>query len=112
MFISTARAELETYEGHGEYLMTDETIEYAKEQAKLEAERDVIRQVCFHVTGISQISDSILDYDEISGETEGIIRIIDVKYKLIPEKDNFIICAIIKAEVDTEELDKLFKMER
>ena len=108
-FISIAQAEIETYEGCGEYLMTNETVEYSKEQAKLEAERDVIRQACFHVTGISQSKDSALDYDEIFGETEGIIRILDIKYKLIPKKDDFIIRAIIKAEIDTEKLDEVFK---
>ena len=112
MFISIVQAEIETYEGYGEYLRTDETIEYSKEQAKIEAERDVIRQAYFHVTSISQSSDSILDYDEIFGETEGIIRILEVKYKLIPEKENYIIRAIIKAEVDTEELEELFKQAR
>ena len=109
IFMSVAQAEIEIYEGYGDYLRTDETIEYAKEQAKIEAERYIIRQAYFHVTGISKSSDSILDYDEILGETEGIIRILDVKYKIIPEKDNFIIRAIIKAEVDTEELEKLLE---
>ena len=103
----TAQAEIEIYEGRGEFLRTDETVEYAKGQAKIEAERDVMRQAYFHVTGISQSSDSVLDYDEIFGETEGIIRILDIKYKLIPEKENFLIRATIKAEVDTEALDKL-----
>ena len=107
MFMLTAQAEIEIYEGRGEFLRTDETVEYAKGQAKIEAERDVMRQAYFHVTGISQSSDSVLDYDEIFGETEGIIRILDIKYKLIPEKENFLIRATIKAEVDTEALDKL-----
>ena len=109
ILISTAQAEIEIYEGRGEYLRTDETIEYSKKQAKIEAERDIIRQAYFHVTGISQSSDSVLDYDEVFGESEGIIRILDVKYKLIPEKENYIIRAIIKAEVDTEELNRVLK---
>ena len=107
MFISIAQAEIETYEGRGEYLRTDETIEYSKEQAKLEAERDVSRQVCMYIRGRYQNRDSTLDEDELFGDTESIIRIIDIKYKLIPEKENFIIRAIIKAEVDMEELDRL-----
>ena len=109
ILISTAQAEIEIYEGRGEYLRTDETIEYSKKQAKIEAERDIIRQAYFHVTGISQSSDSVLDYDEVFGESEGIIRILDVKYKLIPEKENYIIRAIVKAEVDTEELNRVLK---
>ena len=109
IFISNVQAGVETFEGHGDYLRTDETIEYSKEQAKIEAERDIIRQAYFHVTGISQSSDSVLDYDEVFGESEGIIRILDVKYKLIPEKENYIIRAIVKAEVDTEELNRVLK---
>ena len=108
MFMLTAQAEIETYEGHGEFLRTDETMEYAKQEAKLEAERDISRQVYIHIKQHSQSTDSVLDYDEIVAETENIIRIIDVKYHLVPEKETFIVRAIIKAEVDTDELAKLY----
>ena len=108
IFMPIAQAEIEIYEGHGDYLKTDETIEYAKEQAKIEAERDISHQVYTYIKSHSQNKDSTLDYDEVFGETESIIRIIEVKYNLIPEKENIIIRATIKAEIDTDELEKIY----
>ena len=108
IFISNVQAEVETFEGHGDFLWTEgESIEESKETAKLEALRYISQQVYIEIRNRQKNRDSILDYDEIEGKTESIIRIINEGYKLMPEKEGIIIRAIIIAEVDIEELEKL-----
>ena len=104
---SSVSAETLTFEGKGEYLLSDETVEYAKRVAKKEAMRDIARQVCIQMQTETNVEDITLDFDEITGDTESILHITDVKYNLKPEDDNIIVCATVKAEVDTDEIDKV-----
>ena len=107
VFANVASAEIITLDGKGEYLMTDETLDYAKNMAKTEAERDISRQAYMHVMANSKNVDNVSDFDEIVGDTESIMHIIAVKYSLTPEGDNYVIHAAIKAEIDTDELERV-----
>ena len=110
IFISNVQAEVETFEGHGDFLWTKgESIEESKETAKIEALRYISQQVYTEIKNRQQNKDSTLDYDEIEGKTESIIRIMNEEYKLIEEKEGFIIRAIIIAEVDIDEIEQLLK---
>ncbi len=102
---SPVNAEVKIYEGDGEYYMTDETLDVAKEQAKKEAVRNLSEQIFVYVKSESESRDSALENDEVETITENYIKIIDVKYKIeVGEKDEFIVKAKIKAEIDTEDV--------
>ena len=112
MLRSTVHAEIIHFTGKGSYFMTTESVEYSKGMAKTEAIRDISRQAYMHVKGDTKTIDSMLDIDEIVGDTESIMHILNVKYHLKAEGDNCNVQAIVDAEIDTEELDKLFKRDK
>ena len=45
----TVHAEIKTYSGVGEYLMTTETVDFAKNQAEIFAERDILDKIRVYV---------------------------------------------------------------
>ena len=105
---SVAYAEVRTYEGIGSFLVVNETLESAKEQAKLNAERHIAEEVCAELQSDTESEDGKLTKDEIILMTEGVMKIIDVKYQLDSnENGNIIVRATVTAEVDTEEVEKL-----
>lgn len=105
---SVAHAEARTYEGIGSFLVVNETLEFAKEQAKLNAERHIAEEVCADLQSDTESENGKLTKDEIILMTEGMMKIIDVKYQLDSKEDgDFIVRATVTAEVDTEELEKL-----
>lgn len=108
--VSVAHAEIRIYEGIGLFEVVNETLEYAKEQAKLNAERHIAEEVCAELQSDTEIENGKLTKDEIILMTEGVMKIIDVKYQLESKEDgNFIVRATVTAEVDTEELEKLLE---
>ena len=107
IFVSTVCAEIKTYEGIGEFEITGESLEYAKNQAKLQAEREISEQIYVQIKSDSKVKNSVLEYDEIIVITESLMKIIEINYKLLPNEKNSIICAMVKAEIDTEEIEKL-----
>ena len=106
IFVSTVYAEIKTYEGVGEFEITGESLEYAKNQAKLQAERAISEQIYFQVKSNSKVKNNVLAHDEIIVITESLMKIIEINYKLLPNEKNPIICAVVKAEIDTEEIEK------
>ena len=111
MITSIAQAEVKTYEGIGEYIIkSDETTSFAKHQAQLEAERNIAEQVYVYVQSQTEVEKQTLSHDEIIVISEAIMKIIDVKYQILTTTDeNFIVRATVKAEIDTEEIDKLME---
>lgn len=107
IFVSTVCAEIRTYEGIGKFEITGESLEYAKNQAKLQAERDISEQIYIQVKSDSKVKNGLLEYDEIIVITESLMKIIEINYKLLPNEKNPIICATVKAEIDTEEVEKI-----
>lgn len=106
--LSTTHAKIKTYEGTGLFVVVDETLNYAKNQAKLNAIRHIAEEICVYIQSNTEIENSQIRRDEIIVTTESLIRVIDVKYDIYSSSDeSFIICAIVTAEVDTDEVEKL-----
>ena len=109
LFASTAHAEIKTYTGYGEYLMTDETIDYAKEQAELYAQRDVLEKVCVFVKGQSLMIDNELTDDEVTTISAGVLHVTDTKFSLDMDEGGILIKSFVTAQIDTSELEKLLE---
>ena len=109
LFASTAHAEIKTYTGYGEYLMTDETIDYAKEQAELFAQRDVLDKVCVFVKGQSLMIDNELSDDEVTTISAGVLHVTDTKFSLDMDEGGILIKSFVTAQIDTSELEKLLE---
>ena len=109
LFASTAHAEIKTYTGYGEYLMTDETIDYAKEQAELYAQRDVLEKVCVFVKGQSLMIDNELTDDEVTTISAGVLHVTDTKFSLDMDEGGILIKSFVTAQIDTAELEKLLE---
>ena len=110
-FTSIGHAEIQIYEGVGEYaMMNDETMDFAKYQAQIEAERNIAEQVYVYVQSQTETNMQVYNHDEIIVMSEMIMKIIEVKHQILPATDEtFIVRAIVKAEIDTDEIDKLMK---
>ncbi|MBQ4494796.1 MAG: hypothetical protein II968_03410 [Selenomonadaceae bacterium] len=109
LFATTAHAEIKTYTGYGEYLMTDETIDYAKEQAELYAQRDVLEKVCVFVKGQSLMIDNELTDDEVTTISAGVLHVTDTKFSLDMDEGGILIKSFVTAQIDTAELEKLLE---
>ena len=109
LFASTAHAEIKTYTGYGEYLMTDGTIEYAKKQAELYAQRDVLEKICVFVKGQSLMIDNELSDDEVITISEGILHVTDTKFSLDMDEGGILIKSFVTAQIDTAELAELLE---
>ncbi|MBR0103136.1 MAG: hypothetical protein IJQ01_06520 [Selenomonadaceae bacterium] len=109
LFASTAHAEIKTYTGYGEYLMTDETIDYAKEQAELYAQRDVLDKVSVFVKGQSLMIDNELSDDEVTTISAGVLHVTDTKFSLDMDEGGILIKSFVTAQIDTSELEKLLE---
>ena len=107
-FTSTASAEIKIYTGVGEYYLDPSmTMDYAKQKAKIDAERNAQEQAYVYVRNHSTTKNAMLSEDEIETITVGIIKVMDVKYYIMAAEDNiFLIRAIVKAEIDTDEIPK------
>lgn len=110
IFTSTASAEI--FEGTGFYEMKEsDTIDYAKEQAKLFAERRALEEAYVNIGGVTEYDSGFVVLDEIIAESEGIISVLETKYKIESgnSPDGFIIRAIVKVDIDLENLKKYVK---
>lgn len=99
----------EVYTGVGEYFMTDETVDFAKNQAELEAQRNVLEKICVYVKSQSAMIDNELDNDEIITISAGIIHVIDTKFSMEPEDDLIKVKAVVTAQIDVDELKELLE---
>jgi len=108
-----AQAEILTYEGVGEYYMEEENISLseAKDKAKLMAEVAVVEQASVKVASTTEVQKSKLTKDEIELIAAGIIKVQDVKYNISSELDTLLVKAVVKAEIDTDEIPVLVEQE-
>ena len=100
-------AEVRNYDGVGEYVMSDfETPDVAKQRAKLYAERNAQEKAGVYVKSYSRTSKFKLIDDEIVTMTNGILKILNVEYKMIPleESGNIMYRATILASIDTDKI--------
>lgn len=110
--IQVAHAEIKTYTGTGEYLMSDgETQDFAKEGAKMHAARDAQEQAGVFVSSNTKVKNHMVTSDEVETFTASIVKIIgEPKFEpvLIPGNDGktyikFI--ATVTVAVDTDDLN-------
>ncbi len=109
IFSSNANAEIKTYSGIGEYIMSEfETLDVAKQRAKQKAERDAQEQAGVYVNSYTKVKNSQVTEDEIITMTNGILSVTDCQFNLIPLSDgkSINIRAAIKANIDTEDINK------
>ena len=108
LLTATAHAQIQTYTGSGEYLMSeDENVDFAKSRAAIEAERNILDQVCVYVKGQSSMIDNELDSDEVISIGAGILHVTDTKYKLLDDAQGILVKATVTAQIDIEELKTL-----
>lgn len=110
-FMTVTCAEIQTYEGFGKYLITDETVDFAKNQAELIAHRTILEEICVYVKAQSTMIDYELDNDEIITISAGILRVIDTKFSIATDNNGIIVKSFVTAQVDTDELEKLLEQE-
>ncbi|MBR3747040.1 MAG: hypothetical protein IKN27_08790 [Selenomonadaceae bacterium] len=106
---SIAQAEIKTYTGSGEYLLTDENISFAKSRAEISAERNILDKVCVYVRANSTVIDNEFGDDEVVAICAGILHVTDTKFKIVDDADGILVTAIITAQVDVDELETLLK---
>ena len=108
-FSATADAEIKTYEGSDEYIMSEfETIDIAKQRAKQKAERVAIESAGVFVESSTEVVNMMVTKDEIFTMAGGILKIVDVQYKLTPLDDgkSLIVRATVKADIDSDDIAK------
>ena len=104
----TAHAQIQTYTGSGEYLMSeDENVDFAKSRAAIEAERNILDQVCVYVKSQSEMIDNELDRDEVVSIGAGILHVTDTKYQMVDDADGILVKATVTAQIDIDELKTL-----
>ena len=115
MVSSIACAEIMTYEGTGEYVMSDfETPDIAKQRAKVRAEQNAAEQAGVYVQSYTRTVNSIVATDEVTAIANTIIKIVDEKYTIIPSNESggsFLVKVKIKANVDSTNIDAWLKNE-
>ena len=109
LLTATAHAQIQTYTGSGEYLMSDETVDFAKQQAELDAQRNILDQVCVYVKGQSSMIDNELDSDEIISISAGVLHVTDTKFQLLDDAQGILVKATVTAQIDIDELETLLK---
>ena len=106
---ATAQAAIQTYSGVGEYFMTEETVDFAKHEAELAAERKILEEVSVYVKAKASTEDHELDEDEIITICAGILRVTETKFSMASDAEGVIVQAFVTAEFDTDELDTLLE---
>ena len=108
-FASTVNAEVKTYTGTDEYIMSEfETLDIAKQRAKQKAERNAQEKAGVYISSYSETKDLELVTDEIVSITCGIMSVTDVKYEMTPLEDvnGFAIRATVTANIETDDVNK------
>ena len=108
-FMPNVDAEIKTYEGNGEYIMSEfETIDIAKQRAKQKAERAAQEKAGVFIESNTEVVNMMVTKDEIRTMTGGILKIVDVQYDLKPLADgkSLIVRATVKADIDSDDIEK------
>lgn len=106
---STVNAELKTYTGTDEYIMSEfETIDIAKQRARQKAERNAQEKAGVYIHSFSETKDMELVTDEIVSITCGIMSVTDVKYDVqsLDDVNGFAIRATVTAQIETDDVNK------
>lgn len=109
---TTAHAEMQTYEGVGEYsIMQGETLNAAKQQAKKIAERNALEQIYFYVRSDSSSKNSTVDKDEVITIAAGLMNVLKTTYAVSKEDGSFVVKAVVVVEVDPDKLAEAVERE-
>lgn len=113
IFATTVNAEVKTFLGVSEHYMenSSETLEQAKDKAKLDAELSAMEQAQINVQSYSEAHNSNLTRDEIIIITAGILKITDVKYFLKNDSGIYLIRSEVTAEIDTDKISEFIERE-
>lgn len=113
IFATTVNAEVKTFLGVSEHYMENsaETLEQAKDKAKISAELSAMEQAQLNVQSYSESHNSKLTRDEIITITAGILKITDVKYFLKNDSGIYLIRAEVTAEIDTDKISEFIERE-
>ena len=108
-FMPIGHAEIQTYTGVGEYIMSDfETPEIAKQRAKQYAERNAQEQAGIYISSYTKSENAKITKDEIVTMSSGILSVTDVKFDIItiPEHAGIVYRATIQANIDSDKVDE------
>ena len=108
-FVSNVSAEIKIYEDVGEFLLADKSLDFAKNQAKLNGIRNIAEQIFVKIEGETEVKNSELIRDEVISKSESLMKILDVKYKIESVDEEILIKAFVTAEIDTEEIEQIIK---
>lgn len=103
-----AHAEVKTYEGVGEYIMSDfETPDVAKQRAKQRAEQNACEKAGVFVESFTKTRKLQVVEDEIIAMTSGILKIIDVQSRREnADNDSTRFIVVVKAQIDDADVLK------
>ena len=108
-FMSSVNAEVKTYVGSDEYVMSEfETIDIAKQRAKQKAERAAQEQAGVFIESNTEVVNMQVTKDEIVTMTGGILKIVDVSYEqnALPNVNGMVIRATVKADIDSDDITR------
>ena len=111
---SPAEAEVLSLEGIGEYYMEDDSMSLskAKDEAKLLAEIDAVEQARVNVESDTTVQNSKLTKNEITTIAAAILMVQKVDYTISSDFDDvMVVKAVIKADIDTDEIPALVERE-
>ena len=108
LLTATVNAEIQTYTGVGEYLMSDfETFDVAQQRAKQRAEQNACEQAGVYVESRTEVQNAQVTRDEIITMTSGILKVTDVQFKReIVDDTKTKIRATVTANIDSDDINK------
>ena len=116
LLIPIANAEVKTYEGTGEYVMSDfETPDIAKQRAEARAEQNCVEQAGVYVKSYTRTVNHVVAEDEVEAIANNIINIVSDEYTVTPVSESggsFRIVARVRATVDSERVDAWLARDR
>ena len=111
IFFSTASAEVQTFDGVGEYIMSDfETPDVAKTHAKERAEKNALEQAGVFVESELNVENQTVTSEMIRTATLGIIKVENVSYELEPiENEGLLVRCKLAATIDPDRVSELIE---
>ena len=107
LIAAPVNAEVRTYEGVGEYVMSDfETPDVAKQRAKQRAEAAAQEQAGVFVKSNTKVVNLQMQSEEIEVMTAGIMKVHSVSYDVRPDSAGFVFVSKVSVDIDTDEIDK------
>ena len=109
IFMSNVSAEVQSFDGVGEYIMSDfETPDVAKTHAKERAEKNALEQAGVFVESELNVENQAVTSEMIRTATLGIIKIENVSYDLEPiDNEGLLVRCSLVAMIDPDKVSEL-----